>query len=204
MRISEFLTAIASWLENPNNEALLLAEYDDNCLKLTAEACLQAAYLIKKKAYEIEQIEPVNKSNIGSLDLDHLNKMLEAFDLSNNNDLKKTSNIIDELLLALAEKKDKNKQIIKDIDNSPIYQDIKINQAALSTRTCPDHHGTMVARIGEDTWQCPLDKKVYNFQTGFTMQNGEKNPGGSVADQTKENHNTYTMFDSRQERLSNK
>lgn len=221
MRISEFLITIASWLESPENEALLLAEYDENCLKLTADACISAADLLRSKASEIEKIEPAEEPKLNSEALDHLNNILTAFDTSEDQDLKKISSTIDEILVVMAEKMseirslkyndikskideiNKVKETAQAIDKSPFYQETKLAEAPLSTRYCPDHHGTNVARVGEDTWQCPLDKKIYNFQTGFVMEDGEKVPGGSVAEQTKDYHsNPKSMFDSRQERLS--
>lgn len=57
-------------------------------------------------------------------------------------------------------------------------------QSSLSTRTCPDHPGAQMARVGENAYQCDLDKKVYNFQTGFTTAKGNKVPGGDVSNQT--------------------
>jgi hypothetical protein len=55
----------------------------------------------------------------------------------------------------------------------------------LSTRTCPDHFGTMMARVSDDVYQCPLDHKVYNWRDGFTTMKGEKVPGTSVDQQTQ-------------------
>jgi len=54
MRISEMLTAIASWLENPDNEALLLSEYDPACMEVVAETCLQAAQVLKLGAEQVD------------------------------------------------------------------------------------------------------------------------------------------------------
>jgi len=62
-----------------------------------------------------------------------------------------------------------------------------ILEGSLSARTCPEHHGVQLRRVGEHTWQCDLDKKNYNYQTGFTMANGVKIPGGDVANQQKWN-----------------
>jgi len=52
------LTAIAAWLESPDNEAILLAEYDDDCLQRVAEACISAATTLKKCADEVDLMEP--------------------------------------------------------------------------------------------------------------------------------------------------
>ena len=56
MRISEMLKAIASWLESPNNEAILLSEYNDDCLKVVSESCILASSALKKAAQEVDLI----------------------------------------------------------------------------------------------------------------------------------------------------
>ena len=58
-------------------------------------------------------------------------------------------------------------------------------ESPLSTRYCPDHPGTSVIRVGEDTYQCPLDKNVYNYNEGYTLMTGTKVPGGNVEEQTQ-------------------
>lgn len=58
-------------------------------------------------------------------------------------------------------------------------------EAALSTRYCPDHPGSQVRRIGDYSYQCALDKKIYNYQEGFTTEKGNKVPGTDVARQTQ-------------------
>ena len=71
----------------------------------------------------------------------------------------------------------------------------------LNTRYCPDHNGVQSVRIGERTYQCPLDKKIYNYETGYTNYKGENIPGGSVANQTPESSDYFAapsrIFDSR-------
>jgi hypothetical protein len=57
-------------------------------------------------------------------------------------------------------------------------------EASLSTRYCPDHPGTGVTRIAEFTYQCALDKKIYNWAEGFKTMKGNEVPGGSVSEQT--------------------
>ena len=102
MRIAEMLVAIANWLENPENEAILIAEYDDNCLKVVAESCVEAAALLKKAAEEVELIEPPVPSNITPESLEELAAIAEAFDSSGDPGLKKQASVIDELLLTIA------------------------------------------------------------------------------------------------------
>jgi len=78
-------------------------------------------------------------------------------------------------------------------------------EAPLSTRYCPDHPGVQIARVGEHLWQCELDKKSYNFETGFELNNGSKVPGGDVAQQTQGLNLPYhAIFDTREGRLGQK
>jgi len=227
------LYAIASWLESPDNEALLLAEYDNKCMKVVAESCVLAAALIKNAANQVDNIEPPEQSKITAESIAELGALAEALDSSNDPALKKQASVIDELLLTIAaspsEFKDKraaqeyrieelkkkyenpskvlseaNKyaDVSKAIDNSNMTKTYAMLEAPLSTRYCPDHAGAQIARIGEHTWQCNLDKKIYNYDVGFTLANGDKVPGGDVASQTQEVvPQSHAIFDSRDGRL---
>ena len=79
-------------------------------------------------------------------------------------------------------------------------------EAPLMTRTCPDHPGAQMARIGEGTYQCSLDKGVYNYESGFTTMKGSKIPGTSVLNQSMghDRPNEFVSFDSRESRLNQK
>lgn len=233
MRISEMLNAIASWLESPDNEALLLAEYDENCLKVVAESCIEAACALKKAANKVDQIEPTEQSHLTPESIEGLASIANVFDASGDEELKKQASVIDELLLtiaapknALAERKDLEEQRLielqkkyknpqkeldeinkvsdsqKTIDKSNMTKEYRILEAPLSTRYCPDHAGTQIARVGEHTWQCELDKKVYNYDIGFELTNGSKVPGGDVSKQTPATDMPYhSIFDTREGRL---
>ena len=235
MRISEMLTAIATWLESPDNEALLLAENDEECLQIVANACVEAAALLKITAEAVEDIEPPAESNITPEALDDLAQLATAFDESGNPALQKQASVIDELLLTIAsppdavlQRKDlvdkrldelkkkyeqpskeldetnKIAESIKAIDKSNMTKDVNILEAPLSSRYCPDHPGSQISRVGEHIWQCELDKKIYNYESGFTLNNGTKVPGGDVANQTQTpNIPYYSIFDSRESRLNN-
>lgn len=234
MRVSELLTAIASWLESPDNEALLLSEYDDKCLEVVATACTQAAFILKSAAAEADQVEPPRESNLTPEALDHLNQIVTAFDTSGDQDLQKAASVIDELILTIAtppnwvqtfkeaqenrldvlrqKYEDTKKQLdelnhvkesAKAIDDSPMYKEYRPMEHALSTRTCPDHAGAQMSRVGESMWQCSIDKKTYNYQTGYTTEKGAKVPGGDVANQTPGNHiEPHAIFDTRETRLN--
>src|SRR5690606_1271922 len=74
-------------------------------------------------------------------------------------------------------------------------------QPSLSSRYCPDHIGVQMGRVGESTYQCPLDGKVYNWDTGFKTYDGVEYEGGSVAGQTPDSSGygiPHRVFDTRQ------
>ena len=233
MRISEMLYSIASWLESPNNEALLLAEDNDKCMKVVASSCVLAAALLKNAAEEVDGLEPPAPSKITPEAVEKLANLAHVFDASGDTELKKQASVLDELLLSIAappgsvaakkaaedsrmetlRKKymDPHQELVdtnmisdaqKAIENSGMTKQYRILQAPLSARTCPDHPGAQIARVGEHAWQCDLDKKVYNFDTGFTLSNGGKVPGGSVSQQTQHlSEPTHAIFDTREGRL---
>lgn len=209
MRVSELLMAVASWLENPNNEALQLAEVDEAALEATARACAAASLILKQGAEEVSFLEPTEEKEMTVEKLDHLNSIIAAFDQSNDEELKKTANVLDELLIlsvgpewvknykAAEEKKidvlkakyeDVNKQLhlenkteesAKKIDASPMMKEYREIAPGLSQRCCPDHPGSLMARTGDHQFQCQLDKKNYNYELGFTDMQGRVYPGGS-------------------------
>jgi len=232
MRISEMLTAIASWLESPDNEALLLSEYDDQCIDIVANSCVAAASILRKAADEVDIIEPPEASNLTNSSIEELGQVANAFDSSGDENLKKMASVIDELLLTIAapgkndsEKKSEDTRLEdlrkkyqeprdalndmnktsdseKAIKDSPYSKEYRILEAPLSIRGCPDHPGAQVARVGEHTWQCDLDKKIYNYDTGFTLNNGSKVPGGGVEGQSSiQRQESHAIFDSRESRL---
>jgi hypothetical protein len=231
MRISEMLSAIASWLESPNNEAVLLAEYHEGSMKVVAESCVLAAALLKNAAEQVSEMEPPEESKITPQAIEEIAALAAAFDASGDPALKKQASVLDELLLSIAappvegrkdlldarteelkkkyenprkELHDTNKigESEKAIDKSQMTKQYDILEAPLSTRYCPDHPGVQIARVGEHMWQCELDKKSYNFETGFELNNGAKVPGGDVAQQTQGLNVPYhAIFDTREGRL---
>jgi hypothetical protein len=234
MRISELLQSMASWLEDPNNEAILLSEYNDDCLKIVASACIEAAANIKKAAEQVEAIEPQQVSQLDAESIENLAELATAFDFSGDESLKKQAAVIDELLLTIAAPKNyiTDKQAADDtrledlkkkynapkerleelnhieaarkgIEKSEMTKTYRILEQPLSTRYCPDHPGgVQLQRIGDHVFQCELDKKSYDFENGYTLQDGTRVPGGSVQEQGKNINTTYqSLFDSRSERL---
>lgn len=97
---------------------------------------------------------------------------------------------------------DKTEQSLQAIDKSNMTKQYKILEFPLSSRTCPDHPGAQISRVGEHMWQCELDKKTYNWETGFELQNGDRVPGGDVAQQTQGvSAPFHAIFDTREGRL---
>jgi len=233
MRISEMLIAIAKWLESPDNEALLLAEYDEECLKVVASSCVDAANALKVAAEKVESMEPAEESTITSESIESVANLAAALDSSNDPELQKQASVLDELLLSIAAPPNAANQIKqlqenrlvalkhkyddprkehhdtnligkseKAIEKSEMTKRLAILEAPLSSRYCPDHPGVQIARVGEHMWQCEMDKKTYNFDSGFELNNGTKVPGGDVAQQTQGLNAPYhAIFDTRQDRI---
>jgi len=237
MRIAELLTAIANWLESPDNEAMLLAETDEDCMKVVSESCVLAAALLKTAAEEVDTLEAPEESKITPESIEGIANLANALDSSGDPELKKQASVLDELLLSISappgaykaakaaedyrleelKKKyeDPRKQLAdtnkiadseKAIEKSKMAKEYRIMEAPLSTRYCPDHAGVQISRVGEHMWQCEMDKKTYNFETGFELANGSKVPGGDVSEQTQGlSVPTHAIFDTREGRLgSNK
>lgn len=237
MRISELLLSIASWLESPENEAILLSEYDDSCMKVVANSLVEAAHVIKKGAAEVDALEPVEPSGLTPESLEILAGMANNLDSKDDPDFRKLASVLDELLLTIAtppnaykeklaasdarlddlrKKYQDNAKALEDvnkiadvrkiIEKSPMIEEYRILEAPLQSRYCPDHSGAQMSRIGESLWQCSLDKKTYNYETGYQLDDGRKVPGGSVANQNQNlTPDSHSIFDTREDRLqSNK
>lgn len=54
------------------------------------------------------------------------------------------------------------------------YPEHSAAERSLSTRYCPDHYGSQMMRVAEGTYQCELDGKMYNWNTGFEDYSGNK------------------------------
>lgn len=233
MRTAEILNAMAAWLESPNNEAMLLAEEDQDCLHVVAESCVLAAALLKKAAEEVDVLEPATPSLLTPQSIEETAALATALDESGDPQLKKMASVLDELLLTIAAPPDalmKSKEADgnrieeirkkyegvreklrdhnkigateKAIADSGMTKEYRINEHALQARSCPDHPGAQMARVGEGMFQCELDKKVYSYQTGYTLNDGSKVPGGTVGEQTQNlNVPFQSLFDSREGRL---
>jgi hypothetical protein len=116
MRISDLLKAYANDLEDVENPALLLSEYDEKCLEVVAHALVQAADLLKNAASEVDAIEPEAESVITPESIEEIANLATALDSSDDPALRKQASVLDELLLTIAAPKDaiRNKKAEED------------------------------------------------------------------------------------------
>jgi len=77
-------------------------------------------------------------------------------------------------------------------------------EGSLSTRYCPDHPGASVIRIADYTYQCDLDKTIYNWTEGFSTMKGNKIPGGDISNQSQsiQQPSASVNFTTRENRLN--
>lgn len=207
------LNAIASWLESPDNEALLLSEYDKDSMEITAKACVEAAAILRRGAEEVEFAEPAQDSSLTEDSIEEIAALANAFDQSGDANLKRTASVLDEILLTIGtnsssinnlkiaeeeridalkkkyeelKNKSESEKIAdakKNISDSPYIKEYRIMEHSLSTRYCPDHAGVPISRVGDSLWQCELDKKQYDFKNGYKDLKGNSVPGGDLSTQ---------------------
>lgn len=233
MKLSDKLLIVAGWLESAENDLLVSAEANEQCLEVVAKALVAAAEAVYTGAEEIEKLEPKSEG-LTSEKLDEMAAIAQAFDESEDELLQKQASVLDEILLTIAVPKNavaeakkaaddrieelkkkykdtKSKQdemnkvsdSLEKIQKAPMYKKYRVLEAPLSTRYCPSHFGVSVARVGEHKYQCPLDGKIYDYESGFVDLDGNKTPGGSVSEQTKVPQQTAgeVIFDTRNQRL---
>lgn len=229
--INKLLT-LASWLENPENELIVSAEKNETLLKVVAKAVVTASEALKQAAEEIDKERLDTSDNLTEEKLEELAALANILDETGDSFFMKQASLIDEILVTLAapknsinlskEREEKkieelkkkyeeqssgaSKEKIADaekvVKSSPLTKKYRILEAPLSTRTCPDHPGAQIARVEDHIWQCSLDKKIYNFETGFETLKGNIVPGGSVDKQTPLEQNFHTTFDTRESKLN--
>ena len=206
------------------------ASQERSALVIVAEALVLAADAIAKAAEEMAVIEPetitpealdelaaVAESFDASDDellqkqasvLDDLLVMLAASKSVVAMAKKSEDDRIEQLKKKYREPKeidDKRNHIseaVKEIEKAPIYKQTRPLETPLSTRVCIEHAGTPLQRVGEEQYQCPLDKKIYNYAEGYTLLNGTKVPGTSVSNQTQDlwNNTGDVIFDTRSDK----
>jgi hypothetical protein len=108
--------------------------------------------------------------------------------------------------------KDTALELDKDLKSADVAKAVKEQvkeyrplEAPLSTRTCPDHPGAQMSRMGDGIYQCSMDNKIYNYNEGFKTMKGNEVPGTSVAGQTQglgERAIEQTSFSTREENLN--
>ena len=232
MKLSDKLLIVANWLEDSENDLIVNAENDENHLTIVAATLCGAASLLKIAAEEVAETEPVGAFTMEQLDelatlaaafdesgdellckqasvLDELLITLAAPKGSAIQFRETQDDRIEELkkkyrdTKSLQDEMNKVSDSVKAIEKSPAYKQYRPMEFPLSMRTCPDHSGIMVIRIGNETVQCPLDKKIYNYETGYTLLSGSRVPGSDVSQQTKGmNENPgHTVFDDRNSRM---
>lgn len=132
---------------------------------------------------------------------DELNKLRDKCRLERIKELYPKENEQNEKLINAKEVAKKVEEVIeKKVHYRPM-------QHALSTRYSPDMPGENLVRIGDNVWQCPLTKKIYNYEAGYTTDDGDVVPGTSITNQTDQlsyNAPQQTLFNSRQESLNGK
>lgn len=228
MKLSDKMLVIANWLEDENNELLVEAEMDE-VLESIADSLVQAASTLRMASEEVKKTE---EETLTAEKLEEMAALAEAFDASGDELLVKQASVLDEILSTIAGSNDyafslkkaeddridslkkkyntakedkKTADAVEDIKKSPVYKKSPERHLShsLSARTCPDHAGEMVARVGEGKYQCGLDGKVYDWNEGFTTLKGDKVIGGTVAEQTPSyDEPGHQIFDTRSQRLN--
>lgn len=230
MKLSDKLLVIAHWLDNSENELLVDAESHEGSLSVVANALAKASAALKEGAEEVgkteetlvtpeslDEIAAVAESFDASGDellkkqasvLDEILLTLSAprnyiFDFKKAEEIK--IDVLKKKYKDIKEQHDDMNKVsdqIKAIEKSDAYKTYRPLEAPLSTRTCPDHPGAQISRVGENTWQCAMDKKVYNYDSGYTTLQGNKVPGGNVENQTPNHHEEgHMVFDTRNSKL---
>ena len=85
------------------------------------------------------------------------------------------------------EKKEKKagvKFIQKTAEEQLGIADKLFGKTTMHSRYCPDHPGVSLYRIADSVFQCPLDRSVYDYEKGFTTQDGKEYSGGTIAEMT--------------------
>lgn len=230
MKLSEKILLVASWLEDSENDLIVNAEGDEHSLTTVASALVKAAVALKEAATEVEKTEPTTLTPEKLDELAAVAQEFDAS--GDEYLMKQASVIDELLLTIAAPRgaaiqfretqDDRIEQLkkkyngpkteldeinkvsdsVKAIEKAPIYKQYRPLEAPLSSRYCPDHAGGLVVRVGEHTWQCVLDKKIYNYDTGFKTMQGNEVPGGGVENQIQDRpQEEHMLFDTRDSRL---
>lgn len=230
MKLSEKILTVANWLADSDNDLIVNAENDEQHLRWVAEALVTASEILKATASAVKKTEP-HQLTPQKLDeiaavaqafdesgdeflmkqasvIDELLLTIAAPRGSNIQFRETQDDRIEQLKKKYDDIKKEHDEMnkvsdaVKDIEKAPISKKYRILEAPLSTRYCPDHPGGLVVRVGEHTWQCVLDKKIYNYNTGFKTLDGNSVPGGGVEYQIPDHpQEGHALFDTRDSRL---
>lgn len=232
MKLSEKLLIVAGWLEDSENDLIVNAEGNESCLNTVATALVSAAAALKVAAAEVSELEPsvltperLDEMAAVAAAFDESGDELLQKQASVLDELLLTiaaprgtaiqfrdtqDDRIEQLKKKYKDTKTELDEInkvsdsVKAIEKAPMYKTYRPLEAPLSTRYCPDHAGGLVVRVGEHTWQCVLDKKIYNFDAGFKTMQGNLVPGGGVEYQIPDHaEQGHEIFDTRDSRLGN-
>jgi len=204
--VIEYLKSLAKWMEDPNNKAMVLADSDIEDLAIVANTLITCSNLIKQAVFDLSSKNRIEKQASLLEDLlisisassDDVEKKIAEMDQAIENIKTRRAKLLNKVA-------DYKEQQLKELEDTDLIKNYKNLEAPLNTRYCPDHPGVMVKRVDENTWQCEMDNKIYNFSTGFDLYDGSKVPGGDISNQTKSfDANEFTNFDSREERLNSR
>jgi hypothetical protein len=227
------LIKLAEELENPDNEALISVEHDDVLLDKVAASFIKAADALRNVAEDMAALEPTPEAftpekldEIAAIaeafsdsDDELLQKQASVLDdllitLAAPQNAYRMAKQAGEDRIEQLKKKYKDTletqhkmnritEAVEAVKNSPVYKEYRPLESSLSTRTCPNHFGVSLYRIGENTMKCPLGGEEISWEEGFTTERGNKVPGVSVQEQhMNDGHNTFSTFNNREERMS--
>lgn len=101
----DLLKSTANWLENPDNEFFALLEDHDDSLEVAARACVIAAALLKKAAFDIQVISGIEDTNKYEPDIfdaiENLKSVANELDASGDEKLMKQATMLDDILLTV-------------------------------------------------------------------------------------------------------
>jgi hypothetical protein len=212
-RASEILTSIASELDSfaqfiEEEEKKLPKEEELSVEKLEMMAALATEFdesgdeFLQKQASVIDEILLTISADQGLIS--YLKKAEDREIDKIRSKMKEDS--IKEKYTGVKEKLDiqagveESKKIIEEK-----IKEYKPLQHSLSTRYSPDMPGVQLIHVGDGVYQCPVTKKIFNFEAGYTTSSGQKVPGTSVENQTKFHDNAaaeHFNFSSRDEILN--
>lgn len=232
MQTSDKIRVIAEWLENAENE--IFQETNEQDLERVAEAFVSAASMLQKVASEIQVAEDDHGFSPETLDEiaaiaeaydesndEDLQKQASVFDDLLVSiaaprdfifDFDKAREVREDAVKkkyeAIAEEERAHRQTdeaLEALSKSEVMKERPMRIYPALSRHCMEHPGEMLARVGDDVYQCPLDGKMFNYMEGFTLVDGTKIPPQSVKFQTPElQDETYQIFDSREDRINSR